>query len=199
MRRGLLALVLAASFLSAVPAQAATTNVTIGEFFFRAKSVRIEPGDTVTWANRGEVLHNVTSRRGAPQSFRSGDLDVGQTFSRLFARAGTYDYLCSIHPDQMRGTIQVGPDRTRPKVTRAVVSSSGRLRVRVGLSERATVKVVITRRGKVVRTLRGRRLAAGSRQLSGKALPKGVYRIRVEATDLEGNRSKPLRGRFQVD
>jgi len=199
MRRGVLVLTLFLLVVPVVPARAATRNVAIDEFSFRAERVRVEPGDTVNWANRGTVLHNVTSRRGAPQSFRSGDLDPGQAFSRVFATAGTYDYLCSIHPDQMRGTVQVGPDRTRPKVTRAVVSSSKRLRVRVGLSERATVKVVITRRGKVVRTLRGRRLAAGSRQLSGKVLPKGVYRIRVEATDLEGNRSRPLRGRFQVD
>ena len=199
MSRGVIALALFLLLGPVASAQAATRNVAIGEFFFRADRVRVEPGDTVTWANRGGTLHNVTSRRGAPQSFRSGDLDPDQTFTRVFAQAGTYDYLCSIHPDQMRGTVQVGPDRTKPKVTRAIVSSFKRLRVRVGLSERSTVKVVVTRRGKVVRTLRGRRLAAGSRELSGKALPEGVYRIRVEATDLAGNRSKPLRGRFQVD
>jgi plastocyanin len=182
----------------AAPAQAKTVNAGIGEFLFRAERVRVEPGDAVTWTNRGDVLHNVTSRRGAPEPFRSADLESGQAFSRVFAKAGTYDYLCSIHPDQMRGTVQVGPDRVKPTVTGSAISSFKRLRVRLRLSERASVKVTVTRRGKVVRTLRGRRLAAGSRELSGKALPKGTYRVRIQATDLEGNRSKVLRSTFPV-
>ena len=180
------------------PAQAKTVGVGLGDFFFRADRVRVEPGDTVTWTNRVPTLHNVTSRRGAPEPFRSSDLDAGQAYSRAFAKAGTYDYLCDIHPDQMRGTVQVGPDRVRPTVAGPVVSSHKRLRVRLRLSERASVRVTVTRRGKVVRTLRARRLAAGSRELSGKALPKGSYRVRIQATDLEGNRSKVLRGAFPV-
>ena len=102
---------------SAAPAQAKTVNAGIGEFFFRADRVRVDPGDTVTWTNRGDVLHNVTSRRGAPERFASADLESGQAFSRVFAKAGTYDYLCTIHPFQMSGSVQVGPDRVKPKVT----------------------------------------------------------------------------------
>ncbi len=181
----------------AAPAQAKTATAGIGDFFFRADRVRIDPGDTVTWTNRGAVLHNVTSRRGAPQAFRSGDLDSGQAYSHVFAKAGTYDYLCSIHPDQMRGTVQVGPDRVKPKVTGLRAKAGKRVRVSYRLSERARVTVKLTRRGRTVRSVRTRGAVSGSRSQTLALPASGSYRVVVTATDLAGNRGT-ARGSLSV-
>ncbi|HEX5910590.1 MAG TPA: plastocyanin/azurin family copper-binding protein [Thermoleophilaceae bacterium] len=171
----------------AAPAQAKTVNAGIGDFFFRADRVRVDPGDTVAWTNRGATLHNVTSRRGAPEPFRSSDLDSGQAFSRVFVKPGTYDYLCDIHPDQMRGTVQVGPDRTKPKVTGVRATAGRRVRVSYRVSERSRVTVRLIRRGRTVKSVRTRKPVSGS-SAQRLALPAaGAYRVSVTATDLEGN------------
>ena len=144
---------LVASLLVAAPAHAASQSVSIGDFFYRADRVRIDPGDSVTWTNRGDVLHTVTSRRGAPEGFDSGNVDSGQTFTRAFAKAGTYDYVCTLHPGQMRRRRcrwgRTGSSRwsagCRPRRAR-------RVRVAFRLSEDSRVTVKLTRRGKTVRT-----------------------------------------------
>ena len=71
--RTTIAVTLVASLMVAAPAHAASQSVSIGDFFYRADRARIDPGDSVTWTNRGEVLHTVTSRRGAPEGFNSGE------------------------------------------------------------------------------------------------------------------------------
>ena len=167
-----------------------TVSAGIGEFFFRADRVRVDPGDTVTWTNRGEVLHNVTSRRGAPERFRSGDLDSGQTYSRAFARAGTYDYLCAIHPTRWAARCRWGrtaSSRWSPAVGQARTGGPRGVR----LSERASVKVTVTRRGKTVRTLRSAQVSPRARGSSrARSCRRGRYRVVVTATDLEGNRAR---------
>ena len=174
---------------SVAPAQAKTVNAGIGEFFFRADRVRVDPGDTVAWTNRGDVLHNVTSRRGAPERFRSADLESGQVFSRVFAKAGTYDYLCTIHPFQMSGSVQVGPDRVKPKVTGVKAKAGKRVRVSYRVSERSQVTVRLTRRGRTVKSVRTKKSVRGS-SAQTLALPAaGSYRVSVTATDLEGNKT----------
>ena len=181
------------------PAHAATQNVAIAEFSFKADRVRIDPGDSVTWTNRGQVFHTVTSRRGAPQSFNSGELDSGQTFTRAFAQAGTYDYVCSLHPDLMAGVVQVGPDRVRPVISRLSARAGKSIRVSFRLSEAARVVARVTRRGRVVRTLTATRARLGTRTLTSKRpLPVGTYRVTVRATDLEGNKAKPASVRLAV-
>ena len=52
--------------------------------------------------------------------------------------------------------------------------------------------VTLTRRGRTVKHRPARRssVRGSSGRLSGKVLPKGTYRVRIQATDLEGNRSK---------
>ena len=182
------ALMVVASVVAAAPAHAASQNVSIDEFAYRADRVRIEPGDAVTWTNRGEVLHTVTSRRGAPQRFASGFVDSGQAFTRAFAVAGTYRYLCTLHPTQMDGVVQVGPDRVRPVVSRLRARVGKAVRVAYRLSEEARVTVRLTRNGRTVRRARTRGAVDGAEVQTLRRPPAGRYRVVVTATDLEGNR-----------
>ena len=89
-----------------VPLHADTSaddQVVIKDFMFHPTSVKIKVGATLTWVNKDEEPHTVTSETGL---FRSGAMDTNDTFVFKFDKPGTYHFLCSIHP-QMVGTIVV--------------------------------------------------------------------------------------------
>jgi hypothetical protein len=75
----------------------------MGDFFFSPSSVTVAVGDTVTWRNNGDAPHNATADDG---SFRTPDLNKGQSASHQFTSAGTFSYICTIHPN-MHGTVRV--------------------------------------------------------------------------------------------
>ena len=81
----------------------AAVSVTIGDFYFRPQDVTVNAGDAVTWTNDGTVPegHTVTG-----DGFDSGVLKKGDTFSHTFDTAGSFDYVCTLHPN-MRGTVTV--------------------------------------------------------------------------------------------
>ena len=86
------------------PAKATKTEVVIGNFNFSPKTFTVPVGATVTWSNHDNVPHVVTS--ADDQFKKSPSLKAGQSFSNIFATAGTYSYFCSIHP-RMTGKIIV--------------------------------------------------------------------------------------------
>ena len=67
----------------------------------------IEVGDTVTWNWYAGGTHNVKSNTSANESFDSGFLGAGGTFSHTFLSEGVNDYVCSPHVSNMFGTITV--------------------------------------------------------------------------------------------
>ena len=77
--------------------------VSIVDFAFDPAAVEIPVGATVTWTNTGAAPHTATASDG---TFDSGELAPGATFSHTFTAAGTFPYVCQIHP-QMTGTITV--------------------------------------------------------------------------------------------
>lgn len=83
--------------------KAASASVTIADFFFSPASVTVAIGDTVTWHNTGQAPHNATANDG---SFKTPDLNQGRSASHRFASAGTFSYICTIHPN-MHGTVRV--------------------------------------------------------------------------------------------
>jgi plastocyanin len=84
----------------------ATTRerVKIVDFAFHPKTLSVAKGTKVKWVNKGSVSHTTTSNSGV---WDSGVLAPGQAFSRVFKKAGTFKYHCSIHPS-MVGKIVVG-------------------------------------------------------------------------------------------
>lgn len=83
--------------------KAASAAVTMGDLFFSPSSVAVAVGDTVTWHNTGQAPHNATADDG---SFKTPTLNNGQSASHTFTQAGTFSYICTIHPN-MKGTVRV--------------------------------------------------------------------------------------------
>ena len=78
-------------------------GVTIADFNFTPGTITVHAGDTITWTNDGPSSHTATARDG---SFDTGTLRKGASGSHTFTQAGSFSYLCKIHPF-MHGTIVV--------------------------------------------------------------------------------------------
>jgi amicyanin len=90
---------------------AETTSVDIAGFAFHPGEVTISVGDTVTWTNNDSVPHTATSV-GSQAAF-DGEMAPGESFSFTFLEAGTYDYICELHPE-MEGSVVVLAAATSP-------------------------------------------------------------------------------------
>jgi plastocyanin len=77
-------------------------NVRAADFVFVPATVRVHVGDTVEWRNSGATDHSVKG-----PGFFSRAIAPGARFQRRFDRAGSYAYLCTLHPDSMRGRVVV--------------------------------------------------------------------------------------------
>jgi plastocyanin len=78
-------------------------QVSIDGFAFAPVTLTVPAGTTVTWTNRDEEPHTVTASDG---TFHSLGMGTGATFAHTFSTAGTFEYVCSIHP-MMHGTVVV--------------------------------------------------------------------------------------------
>jgi hypothetical protein len=101
-------------------AAAATTTITVGDFWFCNASfaggvceTTIQAGDTVVWDFSQAANQHTTTECGAscdsPGSmplWDSGRMSGG-TFQFTFTQAGTFLYHCQVHPAQMHGRIVV--------------------------------------------------------------------------------------------
>ncbi len=105
MRRVKIALILAVAALTlAIAYQAhaqSSATVTIQGYAFQPKDVTVDKGGTVTWTNQDSVVHDVKF-----SDSESPNLKKGQSYSKTFDKAGTFDYVCDIHPT-MKGRVIV--------------------------------------------------------------------------------------------
>ena len=91
------------AILAAPVVSADTNSIDIHNFAFSPNALAISAGTVVTWKNLDGEPHTVVSDQGL---FHSDGLDQNDTFTYKFDKAGTYRFICSIHP-MMRGTIVV--------------------------------------------------------------------------------------------
>jgi len=60
-------------------------------------------GGAVTWTNNSTTNHQIAFTGMAPCQFTL----IGKSTSVTFSKAGSYPYVCKIHPTFMKGTITV--------------------------------------------------------------------------------------------
>jgi plastocyanin len=98
---------------TAAPTATATTQastkgsvvvVSMKDNRFVPEKITAKVGQTIKWTNDDSYPHNVTAVKGA--SFQSDNVDGGGTYEVKVRKAGTIDYVCTIHSGQ-RGQIRI--------------------------------------------------------------------------------------------
>ena len=103
---GLAMAIAAATFqqLAVTPARAQEIQITIDNFTFSPKELKVKAGTTVTWTNHDDIAHGIASSNNA--FAKSKVIDTDDSYSFKFTAPGTYQYFCYIHR-QMVGSIIV--------------------------------------------------------------------------------------------
>jgi plastocyanin len=88
----------------AVPAQAATIQITMENLAFAPAEASAKVGDIIEWINKDVFAHTATAR--------NGDFDVTmppkKTVTSVLKKAGTVEYYCRYHPN-MKAVLTIAP------------------------------------------------------------------------------------------
>jgi len=96
--------VLLASLAAPVTAMSSTdAKVGIDNFKFGPGTLTIAKGTAVTWTNDDDIPHSVVLNA---LGVRSKTLDTDKDFTYQFDKAGTFAYICGLHPF-MKGQVVV--------------------------------------------------------------------------------------------
>jgi plastocyanin len=82
---------------------AAEAAVIIDNFTFSPTPLTVKVGSTVTWLNHDDIPHSIVC---LALKVTSHPLDTDDSFAYTFEKAGTFDYLCGLHP-HMHGQVVV--------------------------------------------------------------------------------------------
>lgn len=85
------------------PRIVANTHGSYPDAFYRPNPIRVKVGQTITWTNLDNDLHDVTADSGI---FDSGPMAFHGVFRWKATRAGRYTYFCTLHPE-MKGVVIV--------------------------------------------------------------------------------------------
>jgi plastocyanin len=81
----------------------ATTEVEMAKSYrFDPKTIEIEAGQTVTWTNEDNFTHTV--QVDGQEDHKVGQ---GESVEVTFDKPGTYHYVCTLHSQDMDGTVIV--------------------------------------------------------------------------------------------
>lgn len=80
-----------------------TTTVDLPKSYrFAPPAIVVQAGATVTWTNHDNFTHNVSLEGEQPLT-----MAPGESVSHTFTTPGTYPYICSLHPKDMKGSVLV--------------------------------------------------------------------------------------------
>jgi plastocyanin len=81
----------------------ATTEVLMPKSYrFDPKTIEVDAGAEVTWRNEDNFTHTVEI-----ESEDDRKVEPGESVSLTFSTPGTYEYVCTLHSHDMRGTVIV--------------------------------------------------------------------------------------------
>jgi plastocyanin len=81
----------------------ATSTVDLPKSYkFAPAAITVPVGTTVTWTNNDNFTHNV--RFGDEEPLM---MAPGESVTRAFDAAGTFNYVCSLHATDMKGSVVV--------------------------------------------------------------------------------------------
>lgn len=91
-------------------------------YVWKPSAVNAAPGGTVAFRNPGNVVPHGVHWTGGPEKPSCSGVPVdefGTSWSGTcsFAQAGTYTFVCTVHPEEMKGTITVSAGETPPPPT----------------------------------------------------------------------------------
>jgi plastocyanin len=77
-------------------------SVQAQDFRFAPATVTVPAGTTVEWRNTGRTDHTIKG-----PGFFSRAVSPGGRWSHRFTKPGSFDYVCTLHPDAMRARVVV--------------------------------------------------------------------------------------------
>jgi plastocyanin len=96
-------LLLACLLLPVIAWSDESAQLKIDNFKFGPEKLTITKGTEVTWTNQDDIPHSIVLNA---LGVHSKALDTDKTFSYQFDKAGTFTYICGLHPF-MHGQIVV--------------------------------------------------------------------------------------------
>lgn len=81
-------------------------TVIIKDYKFTPASLSVAVGTKVKFIMEDSNTTHTATGSGSSAFINSGNLTNGQSYTVTFSKAGTYSYICSIHP-YMKGTVVV--------------------------------------------------------------------------------------------
>ncbi len=88
---------------AAVTPKTGATDVNIAGFQFGPVAMKVAAGQAVTWLNSDDSPHQIAV---TGKSLKTAVLLKGQSAALKFDEAGTFGYVCTLHPS-MKGTVEV--------------------------------------------------------------------------------------------
>ena len=87
-------IVAALAFAAASAAGAADRTIVVEGTAFSPAQLTVQRGDRVTWVNKDPFPHTATAKG----TFDSGPVAADASWSWVADKAGSFDYVCTLHP-----------------------------------------------------------------------------------------------------
>jgi plastocyanin len=80
-----------------------TVEIVMKDFKFEPSTAKVKVGQEISWRNEDDAQHDAFSEESG---LDTNEIGQGQTVEYTPEKAGTINYICSIHP-RMKGTLEI--------------------------------------------------------------------------------------------